>query len=89
VVGAVIGFVVGYAGALISPLLGFGLILVSAVAFWQSYTAWRKPPPPPKPASPTIEEWKAAGKRRKARMNIERLLGPSATPSSTPGKADL
>ena len=58
-VGAVIGFVIGYAGALISPLLGFGLILISAIAFWHSYTArFKAAPPEPRPL--TEEEVNAA-----------------------------
>jgi hypothetical protein len=72
-VGAIIGFVVGYASAFISPLLAFGLICVSAVAFWHSNTVRHPVQTPEDPKT-----------RREVK---ERLISIFEEPTATPFKS--
>jgi hypothetical protein len=88
-VGAVIGFVVGYAGALMNPLLGFGLILISAIAFWHSYTVWAKPAPPAPPVTPvprilTKEESRAELRKLREKLGEPVKAQQSPRPFVTP-----
>jgi hypothetical protein len=81
-VGAVIGFVIGYAGALIKPLLGFGLILISAIVFWRSYTSWLKPAPPKEEALTSKgRDAILALKPKPTPIKIRKFAQPAATPS--------
>ena len=84
VVGALIGFVVGYVGAIISPVLGFALILISAVVFWHSYTMWAKPSSP-KPLPVTVDPDVVLKEFRRKKTVVPKIPESSATPTSADG----